>query len=123
MCLPTPWQVVDYLKHVPTFAKFSDQKIEDLADKLSLRTVQAGDTVIKKGQPGTTFFLIKSGQVGFSLQDDGTIQSTRDPGEFFGEIALVEGGPCTATAIAQTVGANEMELCDLVRVRACHLCS
>ena len=47
---------------------------------------KAGDKIIQKGQMGTTFYMIKSGTVGFDLKDDGQIASTRSNGEFFGEV-------------------------------------
>jgi hypothetical protein len=55
--------------------------------------------------------MIKQGTVGFDIEGRGEIKGTRGPTEYFGEIALIEGGTCTATAIAQ----SDCELYELTK--------
>ena len=43
-------QVLDYLHHVPTFSKFSEEKLERVFDNLDLQDWTAGETVFKKGE-------------------------------------------------------------------------
>ena len=90
------------LSHVPTFAKLPEATILRIQQAMTERAFSMGETIIKKGQDGTTFFMIKSGVVGFDLNDNGQIQSTRTDGEYFGEISLLNAGQCTATVVAQT---------------------
>eukprot|EP01046_Picozoa_sp_COSAG06_P035720 COSAG06_NODE_3868_length_4816_cov_1.817469_2_plen_820_part_00 len=92
-----------YLKHVAAFKDFKKKELDKIVDVLDLQDFRKDETVIKKGQPATTFFLIKQGTVGFDLGDD-VIKETRGVSEYFGEVARgpLEGGDCTATVIAQT---------------------
>lgn len=60
----------------------------------------AGQTIFSAGDPGDSMFVVKCGQV--DLQVAGrTVEVVAEDG-FFGEMALIEGGPRTATAIAAT---------------------
>ena len=43
-------QVIDYLRHVPTFSKFSDEKLEKMFENLDLQEWAAGETVFRKGE-------------------------------------------------------------------------
>ena len=83
------------------FKDFKKKQLDKIVDALDIQDFRKDEIVIKKGQPGTSFYLIKQGTVGFAL-DDGVIKGTRGVSEYFGEVALLEGGDCTATAIAQT---------------------
>jgi CRP-like cAMP-binding protein len=94
-------QVLKYLRKVSVFQDFKKKELDKIVDALDIHHFHEGETVIKKGQPGRSFYMIKQGTVGFAL-DDGAIKGTRGVTEYFGEIALLEGGDCTATAIAQT---------------------
>ena len=60
----------------------------------------AGATIFNEGEPGKTMYIIKEGQV--ELRVHGKVVETLGPEEFFGEMALVENEPRSATAIALT---------------------
>jgi hypothetical protein len=64
---------VHYLRDVPVFAKLADDKIREVAGALTLRVFAPGKTLIRKGRVGTTFFLLKSGSVGFIIGDGGEV--------------------------------------------------
>jgi CRP-like cAMP-binding protein len=66
-----------------------------LADEVD---VPAGRCLMAQGDRGVEMFVIVSGQV--RVERDGTRINTLGPGEFFGEIALLDGGPRTATVTA-----------------------
>jgi len=66
------------------------------------RTFQAGEMIFSEFEPGDTFYLIQSGQVKL-VKIIGDIEKTLDilqPSDMFGEMALLENSPRSATAIA-----------------------
>jgi len=85
-----------------------------LADKFTLRTFEDGDVIIRAGEVGDTFYVIRSGRVGLMVEaEDGeeVLNTTLAEGEFFGEVALLTGRPRTATIHAQ----GPVELMELSR--------
>ena len=60
-----------------------------------------GATVVRYGDPGDTFYVIAEGEA--KVQSRGGRTLTRlVPGDFFGEISLMDGGPRTATVVSET---------------------
>jgi CRP-like cAMP-binding protein len=91
---------LELLRHVPLLAgcdKRGLQEIGSLADEVD---VPAGKTLMREGESGSEFFIIVDGTVG--VDRGGQRIRTLGPGDFFGEIALVDGGPRTATATTET---------------------
>ena len=69
------------------------------------RTVERGVTIFQKGDPGTSLFAVFRGTVqmtALSTSGKNAVFNLIRDGEFFGEIALLDGGPRTATAVAET---------------------
>lgn len=60
----------------------------------------AGETIFAKGDPGDRMFVITAGTV--SIEDEDGPIDTLGPGELFGELALIDAAPRTASAVAQT---------------------
>jgi hypothetical protein len=88
------------LRAVPWFAVLSPVVLESLARGLRELTVPAGTVVITEGDTGDAFYMIEAGSVvvtqqGRHLRDQG-------PGDYFGEIALLNDIPRTATVTATT---------------------
>jgi hypothetical protein len=94
------------LRKCPTIANLPEANIILAAQRMKIHKYAAGETIIRKGDEGKDFFMIKMGTVGFSVQDDGTVQSTRGEGDFFGELALLQSD-CVRTATA--VAVSEVE--------------
>ena len=85
------------------FAELPEKGLMTICETAQLVRYAAGDTIMKKGEEGKCFYMIVSGTVGFSVEDDGTILRSRGPNEQFGEIALLnDSGTVPATAIATT---------------------
>lgn len=89
---------IDRIRGEPIFAPLSLATVEHLASCLELVRFDDGDDVIRQGEPGRTFFLIDEGSAEVSL--DGQTLRTLGPGAGFGEIALLDDVPRTASVRA-----------------------
>lgn len=92
-----------FLKSLVLFQDLGDRDLGVLAKALHSRTYHAGEVVFKEGDIGRALFILESGKVTLSrASGDGASQviHTLQPGEFFGEMALLEQLPRTASAEA-----------------------
>jgi CRP-like cAMP-binding protein len=90
----------DLLRRVPLFAdcaKVDLTKIERLVEDMEL---PAGHVLTRQGRPGDEFFVIVDGKV--RVDRDGMRIDTLGPGDYLGEISLVDHRPRTATAVCET---------------------
>ncbi len=92
--------VVDSLRRVPLFSGVDKRELGRLAKLMGERTFTEGDTITVEGQSGVGFFVIENGNATVSLK--GEIVRTLQPGDYFGEIALIDEGPRSATIVATT---------------------
>lgn len=65
-----------------------------------LVTFQPGEIIFDKGDKGDKMYVVRSGEVDISI--DGKVMETLSPGGIFGEMALIDGAPRSATASAKT---------------------
>lgn len=101
------------LQRVPFLQPLTDRQIEQLIERGTRCTLPAGTAIFSKGDPGSRMYVVLSGQVEIFLQvsDVETLAvSVLDPGDFFGEMALVDGGPRSAGA--RTIGSSELFVLD-----------
>jgi CRP/FNR family transcriptional regulator, cyclic AMP receptor protein len=91
---------VDVLKGVPLFADLDRRELQQVARLFKARRFPEGDTVMKEGLGGAAFFVIESGEAIVSV--GGRERRRLKPGDYFGEIALIDEGPRTATVRAAT---------------------
>lgn len=93
---------VRFLKRIELFRRISPQVLDHLAQALAPLVVPAGFIICREGEPADRFYMIESGTVAVTAAGDGKgAQLARlGPGEFFGEISLLSGGPRTATVTA-----------------------
>ena len=91
---------VEALRRSPLFEGLSKKDLTELARHTEDVDVSAGQVLCKEGQSGSEFFVILEGEAAITRK--GTPIRTLGPGEFFGEIALVEDGPRTASVTAKT---------------------
>jgi len=92
--------VIPTLRQMPLFRDLSEQELLDVADRFDDATYLADHGVLTEGMQGPEFFIILAGSASV-LIDNRTI-ATLGPGEFFGEVAALDGGPRTATVRADT---------------------
>jgi CRP-like cAMP-binding protein len=94
---------VEALAHVPLFADVAPQHLRGLAEVLRPRHYRKGETVFVAGDPGTSLCVIDCGRVKLSLSSaDGreVILDLLGPSDVFGELALLDGEPRSADAVA-----------------------
>jgi CRP-like cAMP-binding protein len=94
---------LNVLARIPLFADLSDAELGDL--RACLRTVryQRGETIFLQGDPGSGLYLIENGRVKITLtsaEGKEVILTLLGPADFFGDLALLDGDPRSADAIA-----------------------
>jgi CRP-like cAMP-binding protein len=92
------------LSKVPFFAGVPADELEKLASSLQRRTVRAGKAVFRQDDPGSSLYVIESGVVKVqrtSPEGKEVILTILGPGDFFGELALLDGEPRSADAVAK----------------------
>jgi CRP-like cAMP-binding protein len=94
MANPTP----DLLRNVGLFSTLEDKDLQSLAAEFSERRFGAGDKIALEGEGGLMFFVVESGEL--SVEVHGQEVATIGPGGSFGEIALIDRRPRTATVTA-----------------------
>ena len=97
---PMADDLVESLKRVPIFAGVRDKELGRLVKAMRDSRFNEGEVITTEGRSGVGFFLIEDGNATVSLR--GEIVRTLGPGEHFGEIALIDEGPRSATVTATT---------------------
>ena len=90
---------VDRLARVPLFKDLSKRDLEFLASRVDEVDLKPGQTVIREGQPTESFFILVKGSV--NVTRAGKPAARLGPGDFFGEIGMLDKGPATATVVAE----------------------
>jgi cAMP-dependent protein kinase regulator len=87
------------LRGMPIFDELLSHELDLLAVRLQPESFQAGEVLFREGEPGDKFYIIESGQVQVTQNVEGreVELSLRGPGEYVGEIALIQNRPRTAT--------------------------
>ncbi len=80
------------------FRDLPAQELDLLLARLEPLAARAGDEIIRQGEPGERFYLLRSGSL--EVRRDGAPAARLEPGQGFGEIALLERSPRTATVVA-----------------------
>jgi CRP/FNR family cyclic AMP-dependent transcriptional regulator len=88
---------IERLKEVPLFEACSDRQLRSVA---RIFDVAAGTVLTRAGEPGDEFFFIMDGTARVEVSPERS--ALLGPGTFFGEMSLLDGGPRSATVIADT---------------------
>ena len=92
--------LISMLGAVPLFERLSKKDLDLIAKSSSEVDHRAGQHVVEEGRTGVGFHLILSGTA--TVKRGGRRLRSLGPGESFGDIALIDGGPRSATVIADT---------------------
>lgn len=93
----------DLLAEVPLFELLDEGARAALAERLERINAPAGKTLFSRGDPGNALYVVMSGEVEMFFKNDTgerIVLERAGPGDFFGEVSLLDGGPRTATAVA-----------------------
>ena len=91
---------LDHLGQVSLFAALSTKELQKVAKASDEVEVAAGKTLVEEGAIGHEFFLILDGQA--AVKRGGRKQVTLGPGQYFGELALLDRKPRSASVIAES---------------------
>ena len=97
---PMPKPTPALLRNVRLFSDLDERDLESLADEFSERRFSAGDKIALEGEGGLMFFVVDEGEL--SVEQHGEPVATLGPGSAFGEIALIDRRPRTATVTASS---------------------
>ena len=86
---------LDALARVPLFARCTRKELEFIAREGDEVSVRPGKTLIRQGRPGDTFYIQLEGES--EVVVDGKRRRVMKPGDFFGEISMIDRGLGTAT--------------------------
>jgi len=104
----------DFLKTVPLFKPLESYDLMQLADCLQQESLDAGQKILKQGDPGDTFYIVEEGELIATKKRDGgqeeeVLEYKR--GDYFGELALLKNEPRAASVEAKT----EAKICKIDR--------
>lgn len=85
----------EFLSKVPLFQSCTAEEIRAIADIAQESDFEAGQLIITQGTPGQAFYMILSGRV--EIIRDGRSLGAYGPGDFFGEMSLLDNAPRSAT--------------------------
>jgi CRP/FNR family transcriptional regulator/CRP/FNR family cyclic AMP-dependent transcriptional regulator len=108
---PTHWVLPDeqrlraqsLLEGIPLFSEVPRHHLRELARFARTESFAAGDLIVKMGEPGSTLYVVKAGQVSVVREQESgqmVTLATFGPGEFFGELSIFDGERRSATVIA-----------------------
>ena len=91
------------LRQISLFAGLSDAAVAALSLRVRLRSYRRGEILFHKDDPGSSLFLVKTGRIKisvFSSEGKEAVFNVHGAGDVFGELALLDGAPRSATATA-----------------------
>lgn len=91
---------LELVQRIPLFAELKEKELKQVAGSFKERSFSAGDVIVEEGQESFGFlYVIESGEADVTVK--GEHRTTLTTGDYFGEVALVEGQR-TATVTAKT---------------------
>jgi CRP/FNR family transcriptional regulator, cyclic AMP receptor protein len=96
-------RVSEYLRRLPLFSRLPDTELAELADRVRTKSFKRGEMIFRKDDPGTHLYMVLEGGVKIALPGEfgqEALVAIMRPGEFFGELALFDRSPRSASATA-----------------------
>jgi flavin reductase (DIM6/NTAB) family NADH-FMN oxidoreductase RutF len=90
------------LARAPVFSAMSPELLEPILASGKESAFEEGETLVREGEPGDRMYVVLEGQV--RVERGGRLLVTLGEGEFFGEVAVLDGRPRSADVVAATAG-------------------
>ena len=93
-------ELMSIMQKVEIFSLLSNAELRDLVSHVTVKTYAVGEIPVQQGEPGNSFYIIKSGRVDVVVEKssrDKAVVATLGPGNFFGEMSLLTGAVRTAS--------------------------
>ncbi len=97
----TKRSMIEALRHVPLLSGLSRKDLEQVLDLAVDREFTPGQVIVAVGDRGKDFYLLLSGKAKLTVPGRKTAMLKR--GDFFGEMSVLDGGPRTATIVAESL--------------------
>ncbi len=94
-----------FLSNIRMFELLNEDDRQALAHVVDELTIPAGHTLFQAGDPGDSLFIVREGNIELFIKDTAgqkIVLTVAECGDMFGELAMLDSGPRTATAIALT---------------------
>ena len=91
---------VELLQRIPLFAVLEPRELKRLSESFKERTFNAGEPVATEGEGGAGFFVIESGEASVTVHGDE--RGRLGPGDYFGDVAMIDQGDRTASIKAES---------------------
>jgi CRP-like cAMP-binding protein len=115
--------LAETLQNIPLFRDLSPKELRILERVVHIRTYEAGEPVFVETEPGAGMYVIRSGRVDIVLQyrsERHLLLAELEPGDFFGEMALLGDTTRSATAVAreraELIGFFHPDLIDIINL-------
>jgi CRP-like cAMP-binding protein len=91
----------DFIRRVPLFNSLNQRQAEKLLQIIHIREYSEGEIVFREGDPGVGMYIIRSGEIELHRERSGSSGrfAVLGPGDFFGDIALLNESPRSASAV------------------------
>jgi len=90
----------ELLKRIPLFSDLDGRDLQLLSNSFKERRFDEGETIAAEGSSGIGFFVIGEGTAAVTVH--GSERATLGPGDYFGEVALIDEGQRSASIVAVT---------------------
>jgi CRP-like cAMP-binding protein len=94
-------RIIDLLKGIPLFEGLTSRELSAVERILHRRTYRPDETIFRQGEPGVGMYIIVEGKVAVIAEPGSRTLAQLQTGEFFGDLALLDDSPRSASAIAQ----------------------
>lgn len=96
--------IIDVLKNIPLFESLKYTQLKFIANIMHVRDYEEGESIFEINQPGAALFIVQEGDVSIFIPENDSEKNLAElhPGTFFGELALLDQTPRSASAKAKT---------------------